>query len=95
MLEKLTLDDFTPHVGAGWGLRLADRKVELVLEEARRLGAAGAGGRPFSLLFRGPAALAIPQGIQRLEHPVAGAVELFLVPLQPDADGSLFEAVFT
>lgn len=48
----------------------------------------------FSLLFRGPRDASIPQGIHKLRHMQLGALQLFLVPLAPDALGTRFEAVF-
>jgi hypothetical protein len=50
---------------------------------------------PFSLMFSGPAAPIMPQGIYRLAHAELGSLELFLVPVQPDRDGARYEAVFT
>ncbi len=51
--------------------------------------------RPFSLLFRGPAAPRLGQGTFRLEHAALGALDIFLVPMEPDAEGPRYEAVFT
>jgi hypothetical protein len=50
--------------------------------------------RPFSLLFRGDPGLGLPQRIYRIEHERLGTHDIFIVPLQPDAEGSQFEAVF-
>lgn len=50
--------------------------------------------RPFSLLFRGPAAPRLEQGTFRLEHAALGALDVFLVPMEPDAEGPRYEAVF-
>ena len=47
----------------------------------------------FSLLFVHPT-LVLPQATQILTHPQLGAMEVFLVPVQPDARGRLYEAVF-
>ena len=55
----------------------------------------GAGPDAFSLLFRGAPGFYAEQRIWPLEHDRLGTVELFLVPIRPDADGSRFEAVFT
>ena len=52
------------------------------------------GPHAFSALFRGRPGFYAPQQIWTLEHDRLGEFELFLVPLQPDADGSQFEAVF-
>lgn len=62
--------------------------------DAQRRAAAGIRTEPFTLTFRGPGEPRLAQGIQRLEHERLGELEIFLVPLQPDADGPLYEAVF-
>ena len=55
---------------------------------------AAAGYEQFSLVFRAPVAMAPIQGAYATEHPVLGALRLFLVPVRQDADGLYFEAVF-
>jgi hypothetical protein len=47
------------------------------------------------LLFRGPRTPVLPQRIYRLEHAVMGPLEIFLVPIGPDAEGMRYQAVFT
>lgn len=54
-----------------------------------------AGGRPFALRFRGPAAPVLRQGMHDLDHAALPLPGLFLVPLGPDGDGQLYEAIFT
>jgi hypothetical protein len=50
----------------------------------------------FSLLFRGPAKPILPQAIYPLENAGLGRLEIFLVPLGPDAEGGArYEAVFS
>lgn len=49
----------------------------------------------FSLIFRGPAEPVLPQRIYPLANEPLGALDLFLVPIGPDADGMRYEAVFT
>ncbi|MDB5298839.1 MAG: hypothetical protein JWO87_502 [Phycisphaerales bacterium] len=69
--------------------------LELTLAEATPMRGGRPGGRkPFSLMFRAAAGVYFPQGIYRLEHDTLGAMELFLVPIAPDGQGSRFEAVF-
>lgn len=51
--------------------------------------------RAFSVVFRGPEGVRIPQGVHRLRHPELGEMDLFLVPIGPDEDGPRFEAVFS
>jgi hypothetical protein len=55
---------------------------------------AGAGPDAFSLVFRGAPGFYVEQRVWRLEHDRLGTLELFLVPIRPDAEGSRFEAVF-
>jgi hypothetical protein len=98
MLDDLTLESFAPVVDDDFTLHAGAGAEPLTL----RLAEATAGGPPFgprsrppfALLFRGPAGPILPQRIYRLEHPTLGAFELFLVPLEPDAGGARYEAVF-
>ena len=50
--------------------------------------------RQFSLLFRGPVDPFLSQGTYRLDHAELGALDIFLVPIGPDAEGMRYEAVF-
>lgn len=99
-MDNLALSVFESHVGSIFKVVIdSNRKIDLVLVSAERMSIAGPSfspdsDRPFSLLFRGPEAHAFGQGIQRLSHSVMGEMEIFLVPMQPDADGPLYEAVF-
>lgn len=88
---------FAPLLGQRFDLRYADEQsLAAELIEARSLGAAWVeGGRaPFSLLFRGPVAPALPQQIFRLTHPALPELDVFLVPIEARADGVRYEAVF-
>ena len=98
MLEDLTLATFTPLIGdtfeidAGGGTT-----VPLTLIEARPTAVEGDTRRlrdPFALLFRGPHAPVYAQQIIPLRNATLGVLELFLVPVKPDPEGSLYEAVF-
>lgn len=75
------------------------QSTDLVLVSATRMASAEASqtndpNRPFSLLFRGPKGRPFDQGIQVLDHRELGRLEIFLVPMQPDDEGPLYEAVF-
>jgi hypothetical protein len=99
-LSRLTHADFAPYLHQKFRLDLgAVEPVELELVEVTAYGAVGTppgpGRQPFSLFFRGPLSLRVPQHIYRVEHDEMGAIDLFLVPLGPDAEGMKFEAVFT
>lgn len=48
----------------------------------------------FSLFFRGPKEVFLPQGTRRLRHSQLGEVEIFLVPVAQKNDGFDYEAVF-
>ena len=72
----------------------------LELVEVADLGAEGAAAapsrrRPFSLIFRAPGGVYLPQRIYALEHPTLGRLMLFLVPLGPDQGGMRYQAVFS
>ena len=103
MSEDVELSRFEPLVGERFELTLPDAEpVPLELKEAGPVGelsvkqAAELGKRmPFSLVFRGPAELLLPQGIRTLSHPEIGELSLFLVQLDQTEEASLFEAVFT
>jgi hypothetical protein len=88
-----------------------DGPVLLELAEARSLGAPPASARresssvsaspggttrePFSLTFAGPREPLLGQGTYTLSHPTLGEFDLFIVPVERDADGMRYEAVFT
>jgi hypothetical protein len=93
-LASLTAEDFRPLLGTRFGIAGGSFETELI--DVDDLGAAGSSGlrTPFSLIFRGPLELLLPQGIHRLEHEVLGVLELFLVPIGPDEAGMRYEAVF-
>jgi hypothetical protein len=96
MLDQVTKEHFTPHVGTAFQVRLnPEETVELTLAEI--LGYPDHEGprrEPFSLVFRGPHRFALPQRIYQVEHEKAGPMEIFLVPIGPDAQGMRYEAVF-
>lgn len=72
--------------------------LSLTLVAVEPLPSSGAGlGRaePFALVFSGPPQPVLAQGLCTLDHPALGRLNLFLVPMQPDAHGARYEAVFT
>jgi hypothetical protein len=74
------------------------RDVVLVLAEADRMKrdprAPTRGDRPFRLVFRGPRDPRLTQGMHDLDHPESGLPGIFLVPVDEDGEGILYEAVF-
>jgi hypothetical protein len=101
MLDKLTVDDFKPAVGQRFTLDLdGTGELELELVEAATQDpdgkAAGDDGtrRPFHVHFRGPGEPILPQRIYAVKHDAVGALEIFIVPVGRDAEGTLYEAIF-
>ena len=95
MLESFTVHMFSGHVGETFHVRPdASDPLEVELVSATGLGEERARGRPFSIVFRGPGDVVLPQSIYRMEHAEIGAFDIFLVPIGPDEAGMRYEAVF-
>ena len=95
MLATLTDSSFEPHLNAVFTMSSGDQCVDVELIAVRRLGqGADAARDPFSVLFRGPAAPLLPQGIYTLSRAGFGACDLFVVAIGPDGTGLQYEAVF-
>ena len=101
MLESLQSSDFTPLLNQTFRIRTAANElldVELVEVTEMGSGTAGCGNaperRPFSIVFRGPMDVLIPQNIYEIEHEKLGTISLFMVPIGPDQKGMRYEAVF-
>jgi hypothetical protein len=104
MLEKLTAEDFRRALEQPFAVIFSDGRLPLRLAEvltpaqeegmleARR--ARGVRPVPFNLVFRGPLSPLLPQRTYRLANELLGELDLFLVPLGPDAEGQRYEAVF-
>lgn len=95
-LDQLQAETFTAHLGSEFQLAIGSISLPLVLTEAKTAGAARPGGSrtPFGLTFRCPGPQLLPQAIYRLEHPVLGVLEIFLVPVGRDGDGFFYQAIF-
>ncbi len=92
----LSHEDFAKCLNQTFRIRHGGQDHETELIVVRNLGAAGRedGRESFSLIFRGAADLALPQGNYRVSHDDLAAGEIFLVPLGPDQEGMRFEAIF-
>ncbi len=100
MIDTLTKSSFSEHLGDKFRLHAGSSNVlEIELIEVTDLGSGSsrAQGRrePFSILFRAPHNVALPQATYKIEHDKMGTFDLFLVPIVPDQEGAYFEAVFT
>ncbi len=97
-LAGLTAEFFSERIGTRFEVAgLPPETLTLTIAHVSRGGATpGPGLRaPFAVTFRGPTAPILAQRIHKLASPEVGVLELFLVPLGPDADGARYEAVFS
>lgn len=90
-LEVIRYDDLAREEGTTFQLR--DAATALRLIEVSPATVAG-GWESFSLVFAGPADVPLDQRVHALDHEVLGVLELFLVPLGPDAGELRYESVF-
>jgi hypothetical protein len=101
VLEKLSITTFAERTGQSFRI-FPDGAQPLAVElvEVTDLTSPGGAGTPkrerapFSIVFRGPRDLALPQRIYRMEHDDLGTFELFLVPIGAGNDGTRYEAIF-
>jgi hypothetical protein len=94
-LAKVQCADFTPCLNQDFQIVFTDGTLAVKLTEARvRDRPEGALRDPFTLTFRGPAQLRLPQSIYRLTNATLGDMEIFLVQIAADQTSSTFEAVF-
>lgn len=103
MIDTLTLETYAPRIGETFQIRLQpDQTVAAELVEARLLPSgrsvddeARRTPAPFAIVFRASTVAVLPQRIYRIEHPIVGEHDLFIVPIAGGPDGFLYEAVFT
>jgi hypothetical protein len=94
-LGALTAGDFEPLLYQRFGFASdATMPFEVELIGVSETGSPGPSRSQFSLVFRGGPTPPLPQGIHGLEHESLGRLDLFLVPIGPDAEGQRYEAVF-
>jgi hypothetical protein len=103
MLDTFTITTFAGQEGTTFRLSLASGEaLDVTLLQVTSLSAKGPSGEelprkriPFSLLFRVPAPDRFEQKTYKMEHPVIGTFDLFLVPIGRDPEGFRCEAIFT
>jgi hypothetical protein len=96
MDSPLTFADFSNSLQHPFPVNSESGTVPLVLIEAVARHGPGHGERvPFTLLFRGPLSPRLSQGTYAFVHPQRGALSIFIVPVGADAEGTLYEAVFS
>jgi hypothetical protein len=92
-LASVRRDDFAVHTNSEWRAREHPGQT-LRLVEVSPLASSGP-WESFSVCFVGQPGLELGQGIHALDHDDLGTLELFLVPLEPGADGPRYECIFT
>jgi hypothetical protein len=98
--DRLELSTFEPHVGETFVLEVEGLgKVELTLAEAEASPwqpAPDAGLPPaFSLVFRGPPQVVLPQNTYRMRHDALGDLDIFVTPIAGSDEGVDYQAVFS
>lgn len=96
-LETVDHDTFAPLIGRLFTTTSCEVSVELRLEMVRKLGnrRGDAARDPFSLSFRGPPGLRLPQGIYDFNCEDFGAIGLFITQVADGPEAAEFEAIFT
>ena len=95
-LNELKDTDFKPLINQTFTAIQSD-SPSFELLEVSLLGNEPVNGerQAFSLLFRSKNTSSPQQSIYQLNHEELGELEIFLVPIGPDQQGMLYEAVFT
>jgi hypothetical protein len=96
MLQDLSHSSFEEQLNTPFRIHFGgEAPLEVVLYEVRlHEPHNGPRKQPYSVYFRGARQPVLPQAIYRVEHEQIGPMEIFLVPIGPDAHGMRYEAVF-
>lgn len=94
-LAALNPDDFRHAVGTLFEVYFGGAEpLPIRLAEVVTFGARPGHRQPFALRFEGPTWPVLAQVTHHVVHPELGELDLFLGPVQSDADGITYEAVF-
>lgn len=94
-LAQVRHADFAACVNQDFQIVSTDGTLALKLFEARLRDKPDDAERdPFTLTFKGPPPLRLPQGIYRMTNAQLGEMEIFLVQIAADETCSTIEAVF-
>jgi len=98
MAEHLTEAQFAEQLNTTFRVRVdAPQPLELKLIEVKGWHRQAQEQREmerFSVFFKGPANILMPQHIYTLEHEQLGTFDIFLVPVAQGEDGFRYEAIF-
>ena len=94
-LAQVRSEQFAACLNQDFAIILSDGALLLQLSQVRALGKRPESLRdPFALTFLARAGLRLPQGMYKMRNAQMGEMEIFLVQVGADQNGSTFEAVF-
>ena len=97
-LSDVTVETFAGREGQRFWIRFSDGTLELTLAavegQPEHWGSTEA-REPFSITFHGPLEHVLPPRIWPVEHEELGRLEMFVVPIGPEADAMRYQAVFS
>jgi hypothetical protein len=94
MEASLTHDAFSQNANTKFQVQVDENSpVELELTNVSELKVYPQ-QEEFTLTFRGPLSQFLDQGVRPFKHEQMGEFEMFIVPIQQDANGFYYEAVF-
>ena len=88
-----SVSDFKQAVGSVFTVAIGGRAVSLELTAVHQIASSPRPGGGFTLLFKGPRDISLPQAIYHLAGD-AITHDIFIVPVSADATGYQYEAVF-
>lgn len=89
----LTYEDFKDRLNSRYIINTAEADVPIQLVQLSEHKVSTQQER-FSLRFKGPLGLFLPQKIYPCRHEEMGVFDLFIVPIAQEKDGFVYEAVF-
>jgi hypothetical protein len=96
-LRNVTFRTFEPHLHETFSFETVEGSISLELVEVEPVrGARLPRGlrEPFSLIFRGPSTPILGQDTYRVEHPVLGSFEVFVVPVVSRSEKRHYQVAF-
>jgi hypothetical protein len=93
MLELLNRDSFAPRMNSQFRVVQGAGAIPMDLVEVSELRSSRR-NEAFTLVFRGPGDMLLPQATYQFSHPSLGVIELFIVPVGQGKQGLYYEAVF-
>lgn len=92
-MQQLAWTDFAGTEGSEFKVDADGQQLTMTLETAAELPSSGRREGSFRLEFRGPTDPSLPQSIYRF-HRDGESAEIFIVPVERHARGTLYEAIF-